>query len=242
MELDILAIGAHPDDVELCCSGTIAKAAEDGYKVGILDLTEGEFGTRGSKEIRAREARKAAIILGARVRENLHLPDTGIEINRKTVLKVIEVLRRYKPKILLIPFSRERHPDHEHAHRLCREAGFYSGLRRITTKFKGKTQAPWRPSAVLQFMQWYEFTPSLVVDITAVYRKREKAIMAFSSQFYNPTSKEPQTMLSQKSFLEFVEARARLFGGKIGVQYGEPFYSDEQIGVKNLFDLQMAKG
>jgi bacillithiol biosynthesis deacetylase BshB1 len=242
MELDILTIGAHPDDIELGCSGTVAKAAASGYKVGLLDLTEGELGTRGSKIIRAREARRAALILGARLRENLRLPDGGIQITRKTILKLIQVYRRYRPKILIIPYAHERHPDHEHAHRLCREAWFYSGLRKIGTRFCGKAQEPWRPHAVFQFMQWYEFAPSFVVDISDVYKKREKAILAFSSQFYNPASKEPQTMLSRKSFLEFVEARAKLFGGKIGVRYGEPFYSNDLIGVSDLFDLRMVKG
>ncbi len=242
MELDILAIGAHPDDVELCCSGTLAKAVKAGYRVGILDLTKGELGTRGSRQVRAREAHRAASILGVHLRENLGLPDGGIESNKKTLSSLMRVYRRLRPRILLIPFYRERHPDHEHAHQLCREAAFYAGLRKIETRFRGKVQHPWRPPTVFQFMQWSEFTPSFVVDVSDVYEKRERAIMAFSSQFYNPDSKEPMTMLSQKSFLEFVEARARTFGGRIGARYGEPFYSGELLGIRDFFDLQMVRG
>jgi len=241
MDLDILAIGAHPDDIELGCSGTIAGAANAGYRVGLLDLTEGELGTRGSKEIRSREARRAALILGVRVRENLRLPDGNIQIERKNILKLIQVYRRYKPKILIIPSQEERHPDHEHAHQLCREAWFYSGLRKISTRYNGKIQEPWRPRAVFQFMQWREFTPTFVVDISNVYEKREKAIRAFASQFYNPQSKEPQTLLSQKSFLDLLDARAKLFGARIGVKYGEPFYSSELIGINDLFALRMVQ-
>ena len=241
MELDILAIGAHPDDIELSCSGTVAKSAEAGYSVGLLDLTEGELGTRGTVEIRSREARRAALILGVRVRENLRLPDGDIQVNPKNIRQLIQVLRHYRPKILLIPYSEERHPDHEHAHRLCREAWFYAGLRKIPTKFRGKSQSPWRAHAVFQYMQWREFTPTFVVDISDVYAKREKAILAFTSQFYNPALKEPQTMLSQKSFLDLLEARARLFGEKIGARYGEPFYSHDLIGVNDLFHLRLVK-
>ncbi len=241
MELDILAIGAHPDDVELGCSGTLAKAAEAGYSVGLLDLTEGELGTRGSRKIRSREARQAAFILGVRVRENLRMPDGNIEVSKKNIRKLVQVIRRYRPKILLIPYSEERHPDHEHAHLLCREAWFYAGLRRIPTRFRGKDQAPWRAEAVFQYMQWREFIPTFVVDVSSAYAKRQKAILAFSSQFYNPASKEPQTMLSQKSFLDLLEARARLFGAKIGVRYGEPFYSQELVGVDDLFHLRLVR-
>jgi bacillithiol biosynthesis deacetylase BshB1 len=242
MELDILAIGAHPDDVELCCGGTLAKAVTAGYRVGILDLTEGELGTRGSRSLRLKEARNAAQYLGVRMRENLRLPDGNIRVDKESTRKLMQVIRACRPKILLIPYSQERHPDHVNAHHLCRETWFYSGLSKIATRRNGKLQEPWRPHACYQFMQWFEFPPSFVVDISDLYDKRMKAILAYSSQFYNPRSREPQTMLSQKSFLEFVEARARQFGGRIGVRYGEPFFTPEVVGIRNLFDLQIVKG
>src|SRR5262245_12058409 len=144
MALDLLAIGAHPDDVELTCSGTVAKAVKQGYKCGILDLTEGELGTRGNNTIRAKEAANAAKILGC-LRENLHSPDGDIEVNKKNIHKLIQVYRKHRPKIILISHFNERHPDHVHAHHLCREAWFYSGLRKIETTFEGKKQEPWRP-------------------------------------------------------------------------------------------------
>ena len=241
MELDILAIGSHPDDVELCCGGTLAKSVRLGHRVGILDLTEGELGTRGTRSIRAKEAAKAAKILGA-VRENLGLPDGNIEVTQKNILKLTTVFRKYRPKFLLIPHFDERHPDHVHAHHLCKEAWFYSGLRKIKTKLRGKDQQPWRPATFLHYMQWYEFVPSFIVDITNVYETRVASIKAHSSQFYDPQSKDPQTILSQRSFLDFVQARARNYGMKIGAMYGEPFYSVETVGISNLFDLKMFRG
>ncbi|TAK53208.1 MAG: bacillithiol biosynthesis deacetylase BshB1, partial [Bacteroidetes bacterium] len=207
MNLDILAIGAHPDDVELSCGGTVAKCVQQGYKVGILDLTEGETGTRGTARIRAKEAEDAAKILGVSLRENLGLPDGSFEVNEKNRLKVIQIYRKYRPKILLLPHWHERHPDHVHAHYLCREAWFYSGLAKIETKLNGKKQEPWRPHQYFHFMQKYEFEPSFIIDISDVYETRVAAIKAHKSQFYNPDSKEPETFLSQKSFLDFMETR-----------------------------------
>ncbi len=241
MKLDLLAIGAHPDDIELCCSGTIAKAVDDGYAAGILDLTEGELGTRGTRHTRAKEAKQAAKILGVHTRLNLGLRDGDIRVDRPSMLKLIQKLRAFRPDILLIPYRLERHPDHVHAHHLCREAAFYSGLRKIVTRQNGKLQDAWRPRSVFQYMQWIEFAPSCLVDVSKVYDRRMKSILSYATQFYNPDSKEPQTFLSQKAFLEFVEARARSFGGKIGVKYAEPFYTDESVGIRSLFDLQMAR-
>ncbi|MGA2622661.1 MAG: bacillithiol biosynthesis deacetylase BshB1 [Bacteroidota bacterium] len=240
MGLDILAIGAHPDDVELSCSGTLATSVKLGYKVGILDLTEGELGTRGSKAIRLKEANAAAKILGC-VRENLHLPDGGIETSRKNILKLVTVLRKYRPQILLIPHSSERHPDHVRAHHLCCEAWYYSGLQKIETKLGGKKQAPWRPKKYFHFMQWHTFTPAFIVDISNSYQTRVESILAYKSQFYDPASREPRTVLSEKSFLDMLDTRAKYYGQLIGVQYGEPFYSVEAIGVGNIFHLKFFK-
>ncbi len=241
MQLDILAIGAHPDDVELCCAGTLAKAVKQGYKTGIIDLTQGELGTRGDNVIRAKEALAAAKILGC-VRENLYLPDGNIEVNKKNIYKLTQLYRKYRPKIILIPHFEERHPDHVHAHHLGREAWFYSGLRKIVTKMNGKKQEPWRPNNYLNYMQWQEFTPSFIVDISEVYEQRVDAMKAHKSQFFDSNSKEPQTLLSQKSFFDFVETRAKNYGYKIGVKYGEPFYSVEPIGISDIFELKMFKG
>jgi N-acetylglucosamine malate deacetylase 1 len=242
MKLDILAIGAHPDDVELACGGTVAKSVKAGYKVGLVDLTEGELGTRGNKKIRSKEAAKAAKILGVIVRENLRIPDGKIEVTTVNMNKVITLYRKYRPEIILIPHWQERHPDHVHAHQLCREAQFYSGLRKISIRTYGKKLQPWRPHKYLHYMQKHEFTPSFIVDISDVFDIRVEAIKAHSSQFYNPESSEPETFLSQKSFLDFMEIRMKYYGQQIGVQYGEPFYSVEPIGIHDLFDLQMFKG
>ena len=241
MKLDILAIAAHPDDIELCCAGTLAKAARSGSKVGILDLTKGELGTRGTVGIRSKEAAAAAKILGC-LRENLHLPDGGIQLSEANKLKLIQVYRRYQPRIILIPHFFERHPDHIHTHELAREAWFFSGLRKIKTTFNGKNQEPWRPDNYFHYMQWFEFAPSFIVDISDVYDQRLSAIKAHKSQFYDPASKDPQTILSQNTFFDFVEARARNYGFKIGVKYGEPFYSVESIGIDDLLGLKMFKG
>jgi len=242
MQLDVLAIGAHPDDVELTCSGTLAKCVRRGYKVGVIDLTAGELGTRGTKEIRAREARAAARILGLHVRENLGISDGNIELNRENLLSVIRVYRRFRPRIILIPHWHERHPDHVHAHHLCREAWFYSGLRKIETTINGKKQQPWRPHHYFHFMQKYLFTPSFVVDISDVFHVRMKAIKAHRSQFYNPNSTEPATILSRREFLDWIETRAKFYGEMIGVRYGEPFYSVNPIGVNDVFDVRTFKG
>ncbi len=242
MQLDVLAIGAHPDDVELTCSGTVTKCVKLGYKVGILDLTEGELGTRGSRAIRVKEADEAAKILGVHVRDNLKIPDGDIEVNQKNLAKVIQIYRKYRPKVILIPHWHERHPDHVHSHYLSREAWFYSGLTKMETKFEGKKQLPWRPQNYFHYMQRYQFTPSFIVDVSDVYDIRAEAIRAHKSQFYNPESKDPETLLSQKSFLDVVETRAKFYGHQIGAKYGEPFYSVAHIGVSDIFGLKFFKG
>ncbi|MFQ5799153.1 MAG: bacillithiol biosynthesis deacetylase BshB1 [Bacteroidota bacterium] len=241
MKLDVLAVGAHPDDIELSCGGTVAKLVKKGYRVGLLDLTRGELGTRGSKTIREGEASNAASILKVAVRENLDIPDGNIERTRKNILKVVQVYRRYRPDVLFIPHWLERHPDHEQAHILCREAWYYSGLTKIVTRDSGKPQAPHRPRRYFHYMQKYEFIPSFIVDISETYDTRMAAIRAFASQFYDPKRKEPETLVSSPAFMEFIETRAKYYGNQIGVRYGEPFYSIEPIGVHNVFDLVLAQ-
>lgn len=242
MNIDVLAFGAHPDDIELSCGGTIAKLVSEGRKVAIADLTEGELGTRGDREIRTREAEKAANILGVVTRRNLAIPDGNIEQSQENLNRVITLIRELRPKILLIPPPHERHPDHEHAHMLCKEAWFYSGLAKTTTKFEGRVQKPYRPDNYFMFMQRYEFVPSFIVDISGFFEKRMKSIRAHRSQFFNPASHDPETLLSKPNFLEFIETRAKYYGNLIGVQYGEPFLSPVVIGTKSLFDLVLAKG
>ena len=239
MKLDILAIGSHPDDVEMSSGGTLAKNVKLGYKVGIIDLTEGELSTRGTPNIRSKEAKHAAQILGVHIRENLKLPDGNIEVSQSNILKLVQVIRNYRPRILLIPHSNERHPDHVHTYHLCREAWYYSGLMKIKTKFNGKKQEAWRPENYFHFMQKYEFTPSFIFDISDVYKIRFNAILAHKSQFYNPDSDEPQTIISQKSFLDLLETRAKFFGNMIGVEYGEPFFTTEPLGISDFSDLTL---
>jgi bacillithiol biosynthesis deacetylase BshB1 len=242
MDIDLLAVGAHPDDIELTCGGTIAVCVKAGYSVGLVDLTEGEMGTRGNNKIRLQEAERAGKILGAKFRINLNLGDGRFENTEANRAKLITVIRKHRPKLLLIPHSGERHPDHVRAHHLCREAWFYAGLRKLETKDGRKLQQPWRPNNYIHFMQWQVFEPSFIVDISDVYDVRTKAILAHKSQFYNPGSTEPETLLSQKSFLDFVETRAKEYGYRIGVRYGEPFYSVEPIGIGDIFSLKMFKG
>jgi len=244
MAIDVLAIGAHPDDIEFSCCGTIAKLVKQKKNVGILDLTQGELGTRGNKNIRNSEATNAGKILGVAFRENLKLADGSFEVNQKNILKVISVIRKYRPKILLIPPYHERHPPHEHAHQLAKESWFYSGLKNIITKENGKTQEPFRPDTYFQFMLRYEFQPTFIVDISDVYEIRVKAIEAFESQVHSKTykSNEPQTLLSKPTFKELLEIRAKFYGSQIGVKYGEPFYYHQPLGVDDLFSLKLFVG
>ncbi len=239
MKLDLLAIAAHPDDIELACAATVAKLTKERHKVGILDLTEGELGTRGAPDIRRTEAEKATAILGISARVNLRLPDGGIEVNKKNLIKVIQAIRHFQPDVLLIPHWQERHPDHVHTHNLAKEAWFYAGLEKISTTYQGKKQAPFRPKKYFHYMQKYEFQPSFIVDVSGVYNKKKESLLSFESQFYNPKSKEPETILSSKLFLESIYARDRHFGSLINVEYGEPFYSIEFLGVQSIFSLLM---
>jgi len=237
MKLDVLAIGAHPDDVELTCGGTILKLVRQGRKVGVLDLTEGELGTRGSREIRAAEAAEASKILGLSVRESLGLPDGGIESTSETRTSVIRLIRRYRPEILFIPFHMDRHPDHEHAHVLARESWFYAGLQKIVTEDGGVRQEAHRPKAYFCFMQWHQFIPSFIVDVTAEADEAFRAMQAFRSQFFNPESRERETMLSAPGFLQSMKNRLAYYGDRIGVAYGEPFYSPRPVKVDDILTL-----
>jgi N-acetylglucosamine malate deacetylase 1 len=237
-KLDVLAIAAHPDDIELSCGGTLAKLSKQGRKVGVVDLTQGEMGTRGTPELRLQEADEAAQILGLTVRENLKFYDGKFTTGHINKIRLIRVIRKYRPEILLIPHWLERHPDHERTHRLARDAWFYSGLIKIVTEEDdGTVLEAFRPKLCYHYMQKYEFEPTFVVDISDVYDIRMEAIRAYKSQFHNPESRDPETILSKPDFMQFMETRARYYGNRIGVQYGEPFSAIATIGVRDMFDL-----
>lgn len=236
-ELDLLAIGIHPDDVELSCSGTLLRHIAQGKTCGILDLSQGELGTRGSAELRLKEAAAAAKILGISVRENLGLADGFFRNDVESQRKIIVKLRQYRPKIVLCNAVSDRHPDHGRAAQLVSEACFYAGLRRIETELDGKAQEAWRPKAVYHYIQDRQLQPDLVVDVTDYVDKKMEAILAFSSQFFDPNSKEPRTPISGPEFLEHVKSKMMVFGRDIGVPYAEGFNVERTPGVKDLFDL-----
>jgi N-acetylglucosamine malate deacetylase 1 len=238
MKLDILVLAAHPDDAELGCAGTIAKHVADGYKVGIVDFTEGELGTRGSVQLRYEEAAEAARILGVTVRENLKLKDGFFQNDESHQLKVIQAIRKFQPEIVLANAVSDRHSDHGKAAKLGVDACFLSGLAKIqTADERGNSQAPWRPKTVYHYIQSLFIPPDLIVDISEHWDTKLKAIKAFKTQFFDPSSDEPETYISKPGFLKMIEARAIEFGHTIGAQYGEGFTVNRYPGVKSLFDL-----
>ncbi len=236
-KLDILVIAAHPDDAELGCAGTIASHVDKGYKVGIVDLTQGEMGTRGTPEIRLTESEDAAGILGLAVRENLGFKDIFFKNDEEHQLKLISVIRKYRPEIILANAIADRHPDHGKGSELATDSCFMSGLRRIETSLDGVGQEPWRPKQVYHYIQNNYIEPDFVVDITPYWQTKIDAILAFKSQFYDPLSIEPNSFISDPEFIPFIEARAREFGHKIMTKYGEGFTVARKIGVRNLFEL-----
>ncbi len=224
-KLDLLTFAAHPDDTELFCGGTLAALVNQDKKIGVIDLTRGEMGSRGTPELRKEEAQNAAKIIGLAVRKNLGLKDTQLQNNVATRQKIIEVVRSYRPHICIVGAPFDRHPDHGNATRIALDAIFYSGLVKIESKDDdGKLQEPWRPSHILQYMQDQPFTPDLIFDITDTFETKKEAILAFESQFnVEEAGDEPETYVSSTQFFKQVEARARYFGHQIGVKYGEPF-------------------
>ena len=235
MKLDVLAIGVHPDDVELGCSGTLINEVRRGKKVGVVDLTEGELGTRGTVETRYEEAKEAARIIGAVVRENLKMRDGFFRNDEAHQLQLIQVIRKYQPEIIIGNILEDRHPDHGRAGQLIYDSCFLSGLKQIkTTGEDGKEQERWRPKQLLHYLQDRFYEPDVILDITEVWQQRLNSIKAYRTQFFNPDSKEDQTYISSPEFLESVIARARLLGKRIGVQFAEGFISKKSIGIKNL--------
>ncbi|TVZ51008.1 bacillithiol biosynthesis deacetylase BshB1 [Dokdonia sp. Hel_I_53] len=237
MKLDILAIGAHPDDVELGCGATLAKEIANGKKVGILDLTRGELGTRGSAAIRDQESQASAEILGVAMRENLALADGFFENTKENQLKIIEVIRKYKPDMVLCNAIEDRHIDHGKGSKLASDACFLSGLVKIETYLNGVSQEKWRPKFVYHYIQWKNITPDVVVDVSGFIDKKCEAVFAYSSQFHDPNNKDGDTPISSKTFKESINYRARDLGRLIGTEYGEGFTVERYPAVASLFDL-----
>lgn len=233
MQLDILAFGAHPDDIELAIGGTIIKHVDIGYSVGVVDLTRGELGSRGSVDIRQREAQSAGESMGLTLRDNLEMPDGFLELSKSNKMKVINTIRRYQPQVILMPFENDRHPDHGNCGRLVRESCFLSGLHKIETDYP-----PHKPSQIFNYFLAWEFDFSFVVDISPYFERKMKAIRCYQSQFHSTDSQEPQTVLSRPDFLDWIENRARYYGNRIGANYGEPFFSPGVMKANDLLKLK----
>ncbi|MGZ5432316.1 MAG: bacillithiol biosynthesis deacetylase BshB1 [Thermoanaerobaculia bacterium] len=227
--VDIIFFGAHPDDVELSCGGTVAKCVKDGRRVAIVDLTRGEMGTRGTPQTRKREAANAARVLGATFRQQLDFQDGNLQTGREQELQIIEILRRATPQLVVAPYPDDRHPDHTRTGRIVTEASFYAGLRALETGLRAH-----RPQTVLYYLQNYMFTPSFVVDVTKQWKTKMRSVAQYKSQFHDPKSKEPQTFISDPKFLDMIDARGRHFGALIGATYGEAFVTKQPPRVDDL--------
>ena len=227
--VDLIFFGAHPDDVELSAGGTVAKSVKDGLRVGIVDLTRGEMGTRGTPQIRKREAQNAAKALGATFRTQLDFQDGNLQTGREQELQIIELMRRYRPKLVIAPWPDDRHPDHTRTGRIVTEASFYAGLRALETGLEAH-----RPQTVLYYLQNYMVTPSFVVDVSKTWKTKMKAVYAYKSQFHDPKSKEPVTFISDPKFLAMIDARGRHFGALIGVEYGEAFVTKQPPRIDDM--------
>ena len=237
-KVDILAFAAHPDDIELSAAGTLMKHIDEGKKVAIVDLTQGELGSRGTIETRYAEAADASKIMGIHHRENLKMRDGFFEINEENKRKIVEQIRRFQPEIVLANAVRDRHPDHGRGGQLVSEACFLSGLRKVETEWNGEQQLPHRPKVVYHYIQDYYIDPDFVVDVSDYYDRKMEAIQAYKTQFFDPNSKEPETPISGKNFLDFIESRMIQFGRPIGAQYAEGFTTARFLGVDSLFDLR----
>ncbi|MCB0481789.1 MAG: bacillithiol biosynthesis deacetylase BshB1 [Flavobacteriales bacterium] len=237
-KVDILAIAAHPDDVELAASGTLLKHIAKGLSVAIVDLTLGELGTRGNAELRTIEAQRASEILGISSRHQLDLGDCFFDFSEENLKQVVTQIRRYQPKIILTNALHDRHPDHGRGGDLVARACFLSGLVKVKTEWNGADQDSWRPNSVYRFVQDNYIQPDFVVDVTEFWETRMKSVLAYSSQFYDPLSVERESPISSKEFLAFLEGRAMQFGRLIGAKYGEGFTVERPIGVENLIDIK----
>lgn len=237
MKLDILALAAHPDDVELSCAGTLIKAIQLGKKAGIIDFTKGELGTRGTPEIRMEESAASAKIMGLSARENLGFRDGFFKNDEEHQLEVIKMIRKYQPEIVLANAIKDRHPDHAKGADLAREACFLAGLTMIKTQLDGVEQEAWRPKVVYHYIQSIPHDPDVIVDVSSAWDTKLKAMKAFKSQFYDPNSSEPDTYISSPEFWQMIESRGIHYGHEIGVKYGEGFTVSRTPGVSSIFDL-----
>jgi bacillithiol biosynthesis deacetylase BshB1 len=233
-KLDILAFGVHPDDVELGCSGTILASVAEGKKVGVIDLTRGELGTRGNAETRKEEAANAAKVLQVVVRENLGMADGFFQNDEVHQKKVIEVVRKYRPEIILCNSTEDRHPDHGRSAQLVADAAFLSGLRKIETFIEGQQLHEWRPKYVFHYIQDRFLNPDFIFDISNFMEDKLKSVLCYTTQFYNPNLHEPETYISNPEFLEAVKARAMMLGKRIGVKYAEGYISKKMVGIKTF--------
>ena len=237
-KLDFLAFGAHPDDVELGCGATIAKLVSQGKKVGIVDLTRGELGTRGSAEIRTKETNEASKILGITIRENMDFKDGFFRNDEEHQLKIIQVIRKYQPDFIFCNAPDDRHIDHPKGSQLIVEASFLSGLTKINTDdSSGNAQKQWRPKNIYHYIQWKNLDPDFIFDVSGFHKTKMDAVKCYSSQFYDPKSKEPETPISTKNFMDFVQSRANDFGRLIGVEHGEGFISNRKLGFSSFDEL-----
>jgi len=236
-KIDILAIGAHPDDIELGCGGTILNEIHKGKKVGLIDLTAGELGTRGSVEKRKQESNKASKILGVDFRLNLGMKDGFIKNDENSQIQIIRFIRKYQPDVIICNAPDDRHVDHAEASKLVVSSSFLSGLVKINTELDNNNQKPWRPNNVYHYIQWKNLEPTFVVDISQHIEKKMEAVLSYDSQFYNPKSEEPDTLISSEKFLDSITARSADFGRLIGVEHAEGFISNKLVGVKSLNDL-----
>lgn len=236
MNLDVVVFAAHPDDAELSMGGTLAKLTKQNYKVGIVDLTKGELGTRGNEQTRKKEAALADKILNVSVRINLGIPDGDIKRTKENLMIVIREIRKFKPKIIFAPYFNDRHPDHHDTSVLVKEAMFSTGLPKVKTFSNHTEQKAYRPQKLFYYMQTYTFEPTFIIDISDSFEQKMESVRAFKTQFFDPSSKEPETFISRPEFFNYLIARSQFYGFQIGKHYGEPFYSEEQIeyDLKNL--------
>ena len=237
MKLDILALAAHPDDVELSCAGTLHKAVKAGKRVGVIDFTQGELGTRGTPQTRRKEAADSAEILGLSARENLGFEDGFFKVDKAHQLEVIRMIRKYRPDIVLANAIDDRHSDHGRASFLAKEACFLSGLAKIETFENGELQEAWRPKVVYHYIQSIPIEPDFIVDVSEEWDVKMDSVKAYKTQFFDPDSKEPQTYISNPGFMEMINSRGTHYGHEIGVKYGEAFTVERKLGVDDITSL-----
>lgn len=236
MKLDVLVFAAHPDDAELSMGGTIAKLTKEGKKVGIIDITRGEMGSRGTAETRKAEAEKASEILGINYRENLGFPDGNVRYDENIRKTAVTLIRKFQPEVLFAPYFNDRHPDHIGASEIVKNSWFTTGVYKYETEENGQPQKPYRPKKLYYFAQSYEFAPSFIVDISDTFNIKMDAVRAYSTQFHNPAVAGPVTFISKPGFINFLESRSQVAGFKIGKDYGEPFFCEEaiELDINNL--------